>query len=143
MHITCLFLKSKSLQQKIIVGFHTIKEPNTLTSEKLLQLICNRHFNEESTSFLNTSTTNVAVSINIFAIISLAVTTKVMLDNVSLHSARKFKKLLCRCLAIVRPGQWASITASKSLNASRVSLCLNTKDNNNTTLVLLLIGAPE
>ena len=39
-------------------------------------------------------------------------------------------------------GKWASVRASKSLNASRVSLCLNTKDNNYTTLELLEIGAP-
>ena len=39
-------------------------------------------------------------------------------------------------------GKWASVRASKSLNASRVSSCLNTKDNNYTTLELLEIGAP-
>ena len=60
----------------------------------------------------------------------LAETAKVVLHNVSLVLGHKFIVVL----QLFGRGRWASITASKSLNASLVSLCFFTKHKNNLAL---------
>ena len=102
-----------------------------LAKEKRLQLLFNGHFNEESITrrFRNSFATNYANTstvFHIFTIIRLAITAKVVLNNMSLGLGHKFKQFIYCGLTVIS-----------------TSLCFIMNDNNNTTLELQVSGAPE
>ena len=90
----------------------------------VLQLLCNGNFNEMGSSFRKVFPTNMAVSIPFtLAMVHLTISTKEVPDHVTFDLAHKVQKFPYCCVAVIRLiGQCASITTSKSLNASRVSL---------------------
>ena len=108
----------------------------------VLQLLYNGNFNEMGSSFRKVFPTNMAVSIPFaLAMVRLTISTKEVPDHVTFGLPHKVQKFPHCCVAVIRLiGQCASITTSKSLNASRVNLCLITNDCNNTALDMAVIG---
>ena len=109
------------------------------------QLLCNGNytcsFNEMGSSFRKVFPTNMAVSIPFtLAMVHLTISTKEVPDHVTfglaLTKSRSFLTVVWQLLGL---GQCASITTSKSLNASRVSLCLITNHCNNAAIDVMVI----